>query len=59
MKRAVKIYLQFKHDTGHEHPNFRTVFGNYVALLGEMGYTERQVRARLQEIAAECGFSIG
>jgi hypothetical protein len=59
MRRAIEIYLKFTRETGHEHPNLRAVFGNYEGLLQQMGYSEEQVRARLQEIAAKYGFSLG
>ena len=59
MKRAVEIFWKFTRDTGHEHPHLRDAIAAYASLLQEMGYSEQQVRARLQEIAAEYGFSLG
>ncbi len=55
MRRHLEIFLRFSRDTGHEHPHLQDAIANYSALLQEMGYSDQQVRAKLQEIAAQYG----
>jgi hypothetical protein len=55
----VGVRIPFTRDGGHEHPHLRDAIGNYAALLQQMGNSDEQVRARLQEIAALHGFSLG
>ncbi len=58
MRRMVEIFLKFKRDTGHEHPNYRAGTENYAALLQQMGYPDQQVHAKLHELAAQYGLSL-
>jgi tetratricopeptide (TPR) repeat protein len=53
MRRVVEIFLNFTRSTGHPHPHLQATVGNYKALLRAMGLTDRQIRARLREIAPE------
>jgi tetratricopeptide (TPR) repeat protein len=53
MRRHLEIFFKFTRDTGHEHPHLLGAIGNYSDLLLQMGYTEKQVHERLQEIAAK------
>src|SRR5271165_1767628 len=48
LRRALRIYGQFNHRTGHEHPKFRTAIENYVALLTAMGLRQDAIAARLR-----------
>jgi tetratricopeptide (TPR) repeat protein len=58
-QRHLEIFFKFRRDTGHEHPHLIAAIGNYANLLQQMGYSEKQVGGRLQEIAAKYGFLIG
>ena len=51
MLRQLEILWKFTRDTGHEHPNLRVANNNYASLLLRVGYSEEQVRAKLDEIA--------
>jgi len=53
MQRALVIFLEFTHRTGHPHPQLNTVINNYAALLKEMGHSEDEVLARLKRLAPE------
>lgn len=55
MWRVVEILLNFTRATGHEHPNLRAAIGNYLGLLGKMGYSEEKTIATLNEIGIELG----
>ncbi len=55
MKRAVVILAK---SLGLDHPSTVTVRNNYTSLLQQMGYSDQQVRAKLQEIAAQYGVSL-
>jgi hypothetical protein len=57
-RRALEIFLQFTRDTGHEHTNLRAAASNYTSLLIQMGYSEKQLRARLHALAAPYGLSL-
>jgi len=56
---AAEIVWKFTRDTGHEHPQLRDAIGSYEGLLRQMGNSEQQVLARMREIAAKYGFSLG
>jgi tetratricopeptide (TPR) repeat protein len=58
MRRALEILLQFRRDTGHEHPHLNYALRNYASLLQEMGYFQKQVLARLRDLAAKYGVSL-
>jgi tetratricopeptide (TPR) repeat protein len=49
-RRVVKILIEFQRRTGHTHPNFQTVLGNYRVCLQEQGLNEDQIQARFAEI---------
>ena len=54
-RRGVLILARFQVATGHQHPNFEGVVGNYASTLQEMGRTEAEITAELQAIAREAG----
>ena len=58
-RRAVEITMKFAHDTGHKDPHQQSRIGNYAYLRYQVGYSEEQILARLREIAAEYGVSLG
>jgi hypothetical protein len=43
MRRHLEIFLAFTRSTGHEHPHLQAAFGNYHALLTEMGRSEAEI----------------
>jgi tetratricopeptide (TPR) repeat protein len=53
MRRHLEIFLNFTRATGHPHPHLQAAVNNYAGLLSEMGLTEKQIRARLREMAPE------
>ena len=59
MRRHLEISLQFTRDTGHQPPHLQGAFGDYAALLQQMGYSEEQIDVKLFLIADKYGFSIG
>ncbi len=59
IRRAVEITMKFAHDTGHKDPHQQSRIDNYAYLLYQVGYSEEQILARLREIAAEYGISLG
>jgi tetratricopeptide (TPR) repeat protein len=59
MRRHLEIFWMFTRSAGHEHPHLRTANGNYAMLLHQMGYTNKQTSAKLNEIANRYGFSLG
>ena len=56
-RRAAQILIEFRRQTGHEHPNFRLFLVNYRNLLKTLGKTpeqiERQVRELLESLRPE------
>ena len=58
MRRAVEVLYAFTRDTGGQHPQLDDATSDYAELLDEMGYPEKQILARLQEIATSYGFSV-
>jgi tetratricopeptide (TPR) repeat protein len=47
-RRHLRIFAEFVHLTGHEHPHFRTAIDNYADLLSSMGLSEDAVAARVR-----------
>jgi tetratricopeptide (TPR) repeat protein len=50
MRRAVKIYVKFTHDTGHPHQRLQQVINSYGNLLIQMGRSQAQAAAQLSEV---------
>jgi hypothetical protein len=46
----VEILLLFTQRTGHEHPYLKTVLGNYMGLLVEIGHDEDESKAMIQSL---------
>ena len=51
--------VPFTRDTGRPDPQLDDAISEYASLLDEMGYPEKRVLARRQEIATKYGFSLG
>jgi tetratricopeptide (TPR) repeat protein len=49
-RRGVQILIEFQRQTGHEHPNFRVIRANYVALLEALGKTPDEIAQQLDEL---------
>jgi tetratricopeptide (TPR) repeat protein/energy-coupling factor transporter ATP-binding protein EcfA2 len=49
MRRHLSIFHRFSRSTGFEHPKMRSAIANYSALLEKMGFTDEQVKQRLEE----------
>jgi tetratricopeptide (TPR) repeat protein len=48
-RRALRIFAEFGHSTGHEHPSFRKTINNYERLLTVMmGLSKDEVEARVR-----------
>jgi hypothetical protein len=47
-RRHLRIFAEFRHRTGHEHPHFRAAINNYAGLLAAMGLSEAEILARLR-----------
>ncbi|MEM9399548.1 MAG: tetratricopeptide repeat protein [Verrucomicrobiota bacterium] len=52
-RRMVTIFLLFELATGHEHPHARAALQNYKLLLMDLGKTEEEARAVIQELQKE------
>lgn len=50
MRRALVTFLDFSRRTRHEHPHLDTVLGNYLALLQEMGKSDAEIEAALEDL---------
>jgi hypothetical protein len=48
MRRALTILLEYDLRTGHEHPYQRTVSGNYMQLLKEMGKSNTEIETTIR-----------
>jgi tetratricopeptide (TPR) repeat protein len=48
MRRHVKIFTKSGHETGHEHPHFRTAVDNYKALLQELKLNDKEITERVR-----------
>ena len=44
-RRHLRIFAEFGHRTGHEHPDFRAAINNYLYLLSAMGLSEDAIAA--------------
>jgi hypothetical protein len=47
-RRHLRIFAEFGHRTGHEHPHFRTFINNYIALLSAMSLNEDAIAVRVR-----------
>jgi tetratricopeptide (TPR) repeat protein len=47
-RQVLRIFAEFEHRTGHEHPHFRTAIDNYAALLSAMGLSQDAIAARVR-----------
>jgi hypothetical protein len=45
---VLRIFDEFGHRTGHEHPQFRTAINNYFYLLSAMGLSQDTIEARVR-----------
>ncbi len=52
MWRMVEIFITFTIATGHPHPHLQTAIQNYGGLLMEMGQTQEQAKAKIEELLA-------
>jgi tetratricopeptide (TPR) repeat protein len=50
MRRVVKIFVQFRVITGHEHPHLQAAIENYARLLRQIGQSEREIQAQLNSV---------
>jgi tetratricopeptide (TPR) repeat protein len=50
MRGALSIILKFEHRTGHEHPNQKMFSANYRLFLQEMGKSNAEIAAKIQEL---------
>lgn len=55
MRHSLEILLQFKAASGHEHPGLQTVMGNYKGLLQELGRSEPEIQAQLNDLGRPFG----
>jgi tetratricopeptide (TPR) repeat protein len=53
MRRHLQIYIEFSRATRHGHPQLKTAFANYTALLEAMGRSKQEIRAILRDLAPE------
>ncbi len=49
-RRVLAILVQFARATGHQHPKFELVLGNYVQALHELGRPKAEIEATLKSI---------
>ncbi|MGA8347974.1 MAG: hypothetical protein WB773_09130, partial [Isosphaeraceae bacterium] len=56
--RHLEIFLKFTRATSHAHPHLRAATNNYAELLTEMGRSETQILAELEEIGRQFGMSV-
>jgi hypothetical protein len=49
-RRGLRILIEFRHRTGHEHPNFDAGLANYRDLLEALGKTPYQIERQLHEL---------
>jgi hypothetical protein len=59
MRRALAIFVRFEAATGHRHPHRGAAVMNYAGILQSMDLGENAVRAKLNEVLAEGGMSLG
>ena len=59
MRRMVKFLFRFTVTTGHEHPQLRTVLGNFAGLLQQIGRRPGNVLAQLNAVAEPFGIQFG
>ena len=59
MKQNLVVFLKHTIQTGHQHPNLNATVNNYTSLLMQMGFSQEQVRDRLNELGSEFGISFG
>lgn len=59
MRRTVVIFLDFTRHAGHPHPHLNYILNNYRELLLQMGLSQQQVVAKLNELGREYGLRFG
>jgi hypothetical protein len=47
-RRHLRIFAEFGHRTGHEHPHFRVAINKYAGLLSAMGLSQGAIGARVR-----------
>jgi tetratricopeptide (TPR) repeat protein len=47
-RRQLRIFVEFGHRTGHEHPHFRPAINNYAGLLAAMGLSQDEIWGRIR-----------
>ena len=47
-RRHLRIFAEFGHRTGHEHPHFRRAINNYTGLISAMGLSQDAIAARVR-----------
>lgn len=52
MRKVLEIFVGISGRTGHPHPHLEAAFGNYSALLREIGQSEEEIDATLHELRA-------
>jgi hypothetical protein len=45
-RKHLRIFAEFWHRTGHEHPHFHSAINNYAGLLSAMGLSEDAIAVR-------------
>jgi hypothetical protein len=44
-RQVLRIFAEFGHRTGHEHPHFRTTINNYAGLISAIGLCQNAIVA--------------
>jgi hypothetical protein len=47
-RKHLRIFAEFGHRTGHEHPHFHAAINNYAGLLSAMGLRENAIAVRVR-----------
>jgi len=58
MRRMLEIFLQFTHDTGHQHPHLQAAIENYACLLQTMGKSDVDIRNMIEEMGRRFGVDL-
>jgi len=59
MRRHVAIFLDFTRRTNHNHPHLNAAINNYAYVLMQMGLSQEQANARINELCSEYGLQFG
>jgi hypothetical protein len=59
LRQSVEIVPKFTQTTGRQLPHLRAARQNYAALLDAMGFSQPEVLAKLNEVAAPFGIRLG